>query len=187
MEGTNTTHNVLVLRQDSLRSTNLIVFMADLSSAICLQLYFCQMWAYILTVLPCHLLPTDINDTLIIFNRFWSADHFVALGFFTEQTAVNLSTFASQILNPSADILVVSSLLLLSWSRIHERTILLRFLGITLRVLRLEVSVNNVYITNQFQPTFAQGGQGGKIRSRGDRKTLKTFVPITSKNSASVV
>ncbi len=44
------------------------------------------------------------------------------------------------------------------WSRIHERTILLRFLGIILEVLRLEVSVYSVYITNQFQTTFAQGG-----------------------------
>jgi hypothetical protein len=29
-----------------------------------------------------------------------------------------------------------------------------------LRVLRLEVSMYNVYITNQFQATFAQGGGG---------------------------
>jgi hypothetical protein len=28
---------------------------------------------------------------------------------------------------------------------------------------RLEVSVYNVYITNQFQTTFAQRGEGGKI------------------------
>jgi hypothetical protein len=52
----------------------------------------------------------------------------------------------------------------------------LRFLGIILRVLRLEVSVYNVYITNQFQTTFAQR-EGSKI---------KTVVPIMSKNSASV-
>jgi hypothetical protein len=45
--------------------------------------------------------------------------------------------------------------------RIHERTISLRFLGIILRVLRLEVSV---YITNQFITTFAQDGRGSKIR-----------------------
>jgi hypothetical protein len=38
----------------------------------------------------------------------------------------------------------------------------LRFLGIILRVLRLEVSVHNVYITNQFQSTFAQGDGGLK-------------------------
>jgi hypothetical protein len=44
-----------------------------------------------------------------------------------------------------------------SRSRIHERIILLRFLGIILKILRLEVSVYNVYITNQFQTTFAQG------------------------------
>jgi hypothetical protein len=42
---------------------------------------------------------------------------------------------------------------------------------------------------NQFQITFAQGGGGGggvKSTSGGERrKTLKTFVQITSKNSAS--
>jgi hypothetical protein len=32
----------------------------------------------------------------------------------------------------------------------------LKFLGIILRILRLEDSVHNVYITNQFQITFAQ-------------------------------
>jgi hypothetical protein len=40
------------------------------------------------------------------------------------------------------------------------------FLGIILRIFRLEVSVYNVYITNtnQFQITFAQGrGRGSKI------------------------
>ncbi len=47
-----------------------------------------------------------------------------------------------------------------SSSRIHECTISLRFLGIILTVLRLEVSVYNVYMTNQFQATFAEGGGG---------------------------
>jgi hypothetical protein len=45
------------------------------------------------------------------------------------------------------------------------------FLGIILRVLtRLEVSVYNVYIKNQFQTTFAQEGGGGRGKSvsRGD-------------------
>jgi len=32
--------------------------------------------------------------------------------------------------------------------------------GHNLRVLRLDVSVYNVYITNQFQTTFARGGGG---------------------------
>ncbi len=41
----------------------------------------------------------------------------------------------------------------------HILMISLRFLGIILRVLRLEVSVYNVYITNQFH--FARGGGGG--------------------------
>jgi hypothetical protein len=47
------------------------------------------------------------------------------------------------------------------------------FLGKILRVLRDGVSVYNFNLTNQFQPTFAR------------KKTLETFVPITSKNSAS--
>jgi hypothetical protein len=50
--------------------------------------------------------------------------------------------------------------------RIHELTISLRFLGIILRVLRLEVSVYNVYITNQFQITFNQVGEGGRSKIR---------------------
>jgi hypothetical protein len=45
-----------------------------------------------------------------------------------------------------------------SGSRIHEGTISLRrFLGIILRVFRLEVSIYNGNITNQFQTTFARG------------------------------
>ncbi len=52
----------------------------------------------------------------------------------------------------------------------------MRFLGIVLRGLRLEVSVCNVYITNQFKATFAMCISG-----------MKTFVPITSKNSVSGV
>ncbi len=51
------------------------------------------------------------------------------------------------------------------WSRIHEQTISLRFLGI---ILRLEVSVYKVYITNQFQTTSAEGG-GGRHK-KGDRE-----------------
>jgi hypothetical protein len=43
-----------------------------------------------------------------------------------------------------------------SSSRIHERTILLWFLNTSLKVLRLEVSVYNVYITNQLKTTFVQ-------------------------------
>ncbi len=55
-----------------------------------------------------------------------------------------------------------------SWSRTHERTVSLRFLGIILKVLRLEVSVYNVHITNQFQAALLQMGK--KIPSRGDCK-----------------
>ncbi len=51
------------------------------------------------------------------------------------------------------------------WSRIHERTISLRYLGRILRVLT-EVSLYNVYITNH---VFPKGGGGGvKSVSRGD-------------------
>jgi hypothetical protein len=46
-----------------------------------------------------------------------------------------------------------------SRSRIHERAISLRFLCIILKVLRLEVSVDNVYIANR---------GGVKSFSRGD-------------------
>jgi hypothetical protein len=43
----------------------------------------------------------------------------------------------------------------------------LRLQGIILRVLRLEVSVDNVYVINQFQITFAQGS-GGEYNPLGD-------------------
>ncbi len=39
----------------------------------------------------------------------------------------------------------------------------MRFLGITLRVLRLEVSLHNDSITNKFQTTFAKRGGGGLV------------------------
>ncbi len=42
-----------------------------------------------------------------------------------------------------------------------EHTISLRFKGIILRDLRLEVSVYNVYITNQLKAIFARGAGGG--------------------------
>jgi hypothetical protein len=45
-------------------------------------------------------------------------------------------------------------------SRIHERTISLRFLGIILSVLRFEDFVYHVYIINQFQTSFAIVGGG---------------------------
>ncbi len=56
-----------------------------------------------------------------------------------------------------------------SWirRRIHERTISLRCLGIILRLLRLEVSVYIVYITNQLRTTFTRG-EGRKSVGRGD-------------------
>ncbi len=57
-----------------------------------------------------------------------------------------------------------------AWSRIHERTILLRFLGTILGVLRLEVSIYNVYILQtSFKPLLLKGEGGGVISvTRGD-------------------
>ncbi len=58
-----------------------------------------------------------------------------------------------------------------------------------LAILRLEVSVYNVYITNQFQVTFAwewglgEGGVKSIVEVIARRNTLKTL--STSKNSAS--
>jgi hypothetical protein len=64
-------------------------------------------------------------------------------------------------------------------SRIHERTISLRFLGIIWRVLSIHCSHYN-----QFRTTFALSFSI-EVAVNSMRKTLKTFVPITSKNSAS--
>jgi hypothetical protein len=50
--------------------------------------------------------------------------------------------------------------------RIHERTISLRFLGIILRDLRLEVSVYNVYITTIVSNHFCSGGGGGGLKGK---------------------
>jgi hypothetical protein len=52
--------------------------------------------------------------------------------------------------------------------RIHERTISLTFLDIIWRVLRLDVSVHNVYITTLFQTTCDQGKGGVESNSRDD-------------------
>ncbi len=61
-------------------------------------------------------------------------------------------------------------------SRIRERTISLRFLGIIVKFLRLEVSQFNVFITNQLHyTTFAQGG-GGEGGKPLVEVNLKTFV-----------
>ncbi len=49
-----------------------------------------------------------------------------------------------------------------------ERTISLRFLGIILRVLGLEVSVNNFHNYKPVSNHFCSRGGGIKIRSRGD-------------------
>jgi hypothetical protein len=49
-------------------------------------------------------------------------------------------------------------------SRIHERTT--RFLGIILRVLRLEVYIYNVYITKPVSDHFcSREGGGGRVKS----------------------
>ncbi len=67
-----------------------------------------------------------------------------------------------------------------SCSRIHERTISLRFLGIILRVLRLEVSVYNFLLHTSFKPLFGGGGAGVKsavaeVTVNSKEETLKIF------------
>ncbi len=57
-------------------------------------------------------------------------------------------------------------------SRFHERTILLWFLGIILRVLRFEVSVYNVYITNHFCSLGGGGGEMG-LKNKKDVQVKK--------------
>jgi hypothetical protein len=51
-------------------------------------------------------------------------------------------------------------------SRIHEHTILLRFLGIILRVSDLRFPYTMFTVANQFQTTFAQGGWGERSKIR---------------------
>jgi hypothetical protein len=69
--------------------------------------------------------------------------------------------------------------LTLTQSRIHERTISLRFLGIILRVLRLEVSIYNVYIINQVQSPFAREGGGPlvEVTVNSKEENSKVFCP----------
>ncbi len=72
--------------------------------------------------------------------------------------------YVSTVQNKHSKKMECSSLLLhfpyISCSRIHERTISLRFLGIILKLLKIEVSLYDVYITNHLQTTFAHGGKG---------------------------
>jgi hypothetical protein len=54
----------------------------------------------------------------------------------------------------------------------------LRFLGIILRVLRLEVSVYNVYITNKFQTAFFwEGGGGVEVTVNIKEENSENFSP----------
>ncbi len=71
-------------------------------------------------------------------------------------------------------------------AQIHERTISLRFLGIILRVLILEVSLYKVYITNQFQ-TICSGAGGNplvEVTVNSKEENSLDVCPNTSKNSA---
>ncbi len=54
-------------------------------------------------------------------------------------------------------------------SRVHERTVSLRFLGIILRVLRLEISIDKCLHYKPLSNHFCLGGAGGeKLVRRGD-------------------
>ncbi len=73
--------------------------------------------------------------------------------------------------------------LYLTSSRIHERIITLRFLGIILIV------IHNVFITKQFITTFARMRGGPLVEvtmNSKETKLLRYFVPITTKNADSV-
>jgi hypothetical protein len=87
-------------------------------------------------------------------NQFWLISHASTkkTSFFNLRKAsvircVNTCAYFYQ------NILVLS----VSRSRIHEHTVSLRFLGIILRVLRLEVSVNNVYTQSTYFPRDETG------------------------------
>jgi hypothetical protein len=57
-------------------------------------------------------------------------------------------------------------------------------LGIILRVLRMEVSVYNVHITNQFRTTFAGGGGGNplvEVTVNSKEENSQDFLPNSSK------
>jgi hypothetical protein len=82
-------------------------------------------------------------------------------------------------------------------SRIHERTISLRVFSIVLRVLRLEVSIwisktieEGVWFSIRFSSFLLYRNckrlREFEVKEISRRKTLKTFVWISSKNSASV-
>jgi hypothetical protein len=58
-------------------------------------------------------------------------------------------------------------------SRIHERPVSLRFLGIILKVLRLEVSVYNVGIKTSFRPLLLKGWGESVSRSDCDKQEGK--------------
>jgi hypothetical protein len=49
-------------------------------------------------------------------------------------------------------------LLFLSWNRIHQRTVSMRFLSIILRVLRYEVSYTMFTLQTSFKPLLLRGG-----------------------------
>ncbi len=87
------------------------------------------------------------------------------------QSNLHCSAFPPSLLRPEAEFMNVISL---------------TFLGIILRVLRLEVSIYNVYLTIPVSNNFcSRRGRGGKIRSIEVTVDTKTFVPITFKNLAS--
>ena len=73
------------------------------------------------------------------------------------------------------------------WSQIHECTISLSFLGIIFRVLRLEVTVYNVYITNSFKAiSLGGGGAGGVPLVEVTVNTKEDYCPNYVQYSASV-
>ncbi len=64
-------------------------------------------------------------------------------------------------------------------------TISLRFLAIILRIVRLGVSICNVYIKNQKPLLLGGWGGGGGDCDQKEGKLLRIWSPNTSRNSAS--
>ncbi len=97
-----------------------------------------------------------LNSMLIAFQNIWAPD-----SMYTVQNHGNSCSWILLIICTNQNRKIFTFLYAVS-REVHEHTISLRFLGIILRVFRLEVSASNVYIANQFQATFFLGWRGVK-------------------------
>ncbi len=93
----------------------------------------------------------------------------------TDSTATMILSTKAFFGNASKCCLLFFYIFVASIAQIYELTSSLRFMDIILRVLRLEVSINNVYITNQFQTNF-EGGGGVQSFSRGRKEEFGLWI-----------